>query len=354
VDQAARELLVARVASGTVRLVVPFAGRDCRLVVRLPDRGRRYEAAEVYAETLRKAELEGLFSDDDVLSFLLAEGLWDEDRQGLLDNLPKEIEEFKVQLFKATFKANERKSVRAALRVAREKLAGLSSERHAYDHLTCRGVAAVTRARFLLGASLFTPAGDPAFPDGDAFWGAESGLLDAAMAAHAACRPAEADFRLAARTEPWRSTWAVHKADGSVFGVPACDYTDEQRALAGWSGLYDSVYQHPDCPADDVIGDDDLLDGWLIDQRRQREQRTLAREGDKVNQDAAEVFIPTDTAEGAKKVMALNDSVGRALLKQRFELLRQKGQVAEQEMPDTRRRLRMEATQMLVQQAKGA
>jgi hypothetical protein len=352
VDQAARELLVARVVSGTVRLVVHHGGRDLRLVVRQPTRDDRYAAAEVYAEALREAELQGLYSEDAVVSLLLAEGLWDEDRQRLLDALPKEIEEFKVQLFKSPFKANERKSVRAALRVARAKLAELSAERHAYDHLTCHGAAAVARARFLLAAGLYRDD-RRVFPDGDAFWAAESGLLDAAMAAHAACRPAEADFRLAARTEPWRSTWAVHKAEGSAFGVPACDYTDEQRALAGWSSLYDSVYQHPECPADEVVQDDDLMDGWLIDQRRQREQRVLSREGDRVGQDAAEVFVPADTAEDARKVMGMNDAVGRALQRQRFDLLRRKGQVAEQDMPDSRRRLRMEAAQQMAQAARG-
>jgi hypothetical protein len=75
-----------------------------------------------------------------------------------------------------------------------------------------------------------------------------------------------------ARTDPWRGVWAARRAEAGVFGKPACDLTDEQRSVVGWSLLYDGARECPDCPPDDVLTDDDAFDGWLI-KRRQRAGR---------------------------------------------------------------------------------
>lgn len=353
-DTAARELLVARVASGTVRLAV--GGR--RYVLRPPTPDQAYAACEVYREVFGQSEEDGLYSDDDLLDFLLGRGLWDGDRQKLLDSLPKEIEEFKLKLFAAAFRSNERKVVRKALAVAKEKLASLASERNAYNHLSCAGSASIARTRYLVGCGLFTPDGQRVFGDDD-FWEGDCVFLDDALSAYAAARLPEGSFRLAARTEPWRPVWNAHKAEGKLFGVPAACYTDEQKALVSWSSNYDAVYSHPDCPPDDAVEDDDVLDGWMIDQRRKREARLgaaagEARLGGEKIRNSQEVYVVAETREDARKVVeGMNDEYGRAVQRQRFNALKKKGTMSELEMPDTEQRLRMAFAQRQAAAARG-
>jgi hypothetical protein len=351
VDPAERELLVARVASGTVRLRLPGGP----LVLRAPTRDQRYRAAEVYRENLLAADLVGLFDRDDVLDYMLAQGLWDEEREKLFEFLPKEIEEKKVGLYQAVFKANERKALREALAIAKAKYAEVAAGRAAFDHVTAAGAAAMAKARYLLAARLYTPGGRPVFPDADD-GDVDPALLDEATAAYGEARVDDAAFRELARTDPWRSTWAAHRAERTVFGVPPVDYTDEQKALVVWSTTYDGVYQHPECPADEVIEDDDLFDGWMILQQRARADRHKAGVGDdqvseKVR-NSDEVYLVAETPEDARRVHDKNDQFGKAMFRRRMSHLKAKGVVNELDMPDTAQRLRMEMARLGVEATK--
>jgi hypothetical protein len=357
-ERAKKELLVARICSGCVRITVTGAkGREKTYLVRRPGREECYIANEVYFDMLRESELEGLYSDEELLAFLLENGFWDEQRQKLLDCLPKEIEEFKVKLFKSTFKSNERKVVRKALAVAKEKLTEVSEARHAYDYLSCSGAAALAKARAIMGCSLCTSDGRRVFAGYDDFLQADSSLLDDAMAAYARTRLDESDYRELARNDPWRTLWNAHKVEGKLFGISPADYTEEQVCLVNWSSLYDNVYQSQDCPSDEAIADDDVLDGWMIEQRRQREQRQNQAQGEDMLgnekiKNSQEVYLVAETVEDARKVVDLNDDFAKAVQKHRFNTLKKKGVVNELDMPDTRQRLRMEITQKLSQTMK--
>lgn len=335
-----RELLVSRICSGSVRIKLD----DGRVfLVKRPSREARYVANEVFQEALEEAELGGLYSEDGLLAYLLEHDFWDEEREELFEKLPKDIEELKVGLFQATFRSNERKTIRAALDAAKQKYAELLEQRGRDTHLSCLGFATLARARYILGASLWDGAG-PVFTSNEQFWHADCELLDEVMEGYSRLRLSEPDFRDLARNEPWRSIWSCHKLEGTLFGVAPVDYTEEQLALANWSNLYDSIYQHPECPPDDVIADDDMLDGWMIVQKRKRASATPFSDP---HPNADEVYIVADTMEDAKKIHELNSAAGKATVKRRFDHLRKHRdrEVNELDMPDTRQRLRMEVTQ---------
>lgn len=347
-----RELIVARVSAGATRL-----RHDGQVfLVRRPTREQQLLAQELYCEHLEEAALAGLPDDAGALELLLEQGLWDESRQALLDKLPREIEDFKVRLFQSRFRSQERVVLRRAIAAAREELALQQQRRSCLTHLTREGHAGWARSLYLFATSLHRPDGRRVY-HGDEIWQEATVLLDALLAAHAPLRLEDACLREVARTEPWRSTWGARKGDG-LFGRPACDYTDEQRALVCYSHVFDSVWEHPDCPPDDVVEDDDMLDGWLIEQRRQRDSRQAKKAGEQAAgsekiRSAQEIFLMAETPEDAKKIMELNDPHARAIQRQRFALMKQKGVVNEMEMTDVRQRLMMEATQKLSQSVKG-
>lgn len=347
-----RELLVARICSGSMRVRVG----ETTYYIRSPGREAAYSAAELYQEQLQEAQFRGLYDEQELLVFLLEEGLWDEERQKLLEKLPKEIEEFKLSLFKATFKTKERQVIRKALGMAKERLASLEAERHSHDYLSAKGLALIAKHRFILACSIYSKNGQPLFPE-ESYWEDSGQRLDAISVAYAALRLEEKVYRDLARNEPWRSLWQCRKAEGSVFGISPIDYTEEQRNLVAYASMYDSVFEHPECPGDEVIEDDDMMDGWLIHQRREREARLGKKSGDDILSDkmksSQEVYLIADTAQDAERVMGMNDEHSRSVQKQRFEHLRKKGVVNELDMPDTAARLRMEAVQKIHRDMKG-
>lgn len=343
-EQSRRELLVARVLSGTLRLRLSTG----HYVYRYPGREVAYRAQLAFARALERAREAGMLSEDGALSLLMENGLWAEHDSVALANLPKEMDELKLKLFRSGFKSNERATIRKALAAARTALAGLQVRRSAFEHFTDTWAATCARDRLLVAKGL-TRVG-----------GARPGrrAVDEALHSLPRERISDAENRELARTEPWRSLWACRKAGGGLFGPDLGSLTEEQRVLTTYSCFYDSVWEHPDCPDDSVVTDDDMLDGWLIDQRRQREDRHAKRQGEKLLgndkiRNADEVFIVAETFEDAKRAHALNDQGAKAIHAARMNVLKKKGTVSEMEMPDTKQRLRMEVTRKLSEAARG-
>jgi hypothetical protein len=44
--------------------------------------------------------------------------------------------------------------------------------------------------------------------------------------------------------------------------------------------MYDNVYESMECPPDEVIKDDDMLDGWFIQQHKDREKKLKEKSTD--------------------------------------------------------------------------
>lgn len=349
-DQATKELLVARICSGTVRCRLDRPNGSRVYLLKSPTSEQLYRAQELYAERFEDCERSGLYTEAALLDFLIVQDFWTIEQEELLTKLPKEIDEFKVGLFKTGFRSKEKTVIRKALVAARQKLGELSMQRAAYAHLSCSGVASLARSKYLIGVSLYRRSGQPAFAGN--FWKHSSSLLDAAMEEVARQKLTEAHYRELARSEPWRSIWSSRTSEGSLFGVPVTRHNEDQHNLVCWSMLYDNVYSHPNAPSDEVIADDDVLDGWLIDQRRQREAAANEGSADELIKNekirsSQEVYLVADTVDDARKVESLNSAAATATKRQRFKALKEAGTLNELEMPDTKRRLRMEATQKL-------
>ena len=71
--------------------------------------------------------------------------------------------------------------------------------------------------------------------------------------------------------------------------------------------MYDNVYESSESPSEEVIDDDDLLDGWFIIQRKKQEKEKLQSEvanmtnNEKIT-NSEEVYIFTDSAEEAERI----------------------------------------------------
>jgi len=147
-------------------------------------------------------------------------------------------------------------------------------------------------------------------------------------------------YRSIARSDYWRSFWTIDKTN--VFKGPVTLWTEEQRTLAGYSAMYDSIYEHPEHPIDSVINDDDMLDGWMIMQRREREktkqQDTIVKSNSKLGK-AQEVFVFTDNADAAREVMDMNSAEANLAIAQRSYSIDKTGSIAQGSLPDVQKEL---------------
>src|SRR5690606_2327455 len=113
-------------------------------------------------------------------------------------------------------------------------------------------------------------------------------------------------IRRIARNDPWRSHYTLCKEN--PFNKNVVDYSDEQRTHILFTKMYESAYEHPECPPEDVMNDDDLFDGWMIKERRKRESDKNAQEMDRrigkssKIKNSQEVFVMARDRDDAKKI----------------------------------------------------
>ena len=335
--------LVARVVAGVLRL--RLRGRTYTL--RWPTREQRLEAEEVFREALEQATLDDIQTDEEVVDFLVGEGFWSEKDESALLGLPKDIENLKVGLYesRATDRAGQ---IRDTLERARQALRKLESRRHQYDHTTRLGIARVAAMRYKLarGLCLGEKFLFPEVTDLDD----ESDLLSEVLTAWQDAQLTETQVRALARSNAWRTLWNCKGTAPSVFGVPACDYTDEQLHLVAASTLYDNVREHPECPPEEVLFDDDLFDGWLILERRKRDREGAEKSiedsfTDPRIRNSQEVFKIVKSPEEAKKVQSLNSASAQSVLNKRRAVIEKHGRAEDSDLPDVKQRYRMEMNQ---------
>lgn len=342
-----REYHVSRIIAGQNRCSV--SGQVYKIIT--PSREARYVANEIYQNALEEAHLLGVLTDPEILYILQMKGLWtdhDEDQYGKLNKI---VEDFKVGLFERWTESNARFAIRHALHKARSELERLDGIRHGLDHMTCNGVAMSAKARYTVGCSLLLPNGQPYWEDPTEDWNKPDDMVDIATEHLMRNRLREHDFRELSRTDPWNNIWNTKEhSGGGLFGAPSVDLSEEQRGLILWSGIYDSIREHPDCPGSGIMEDDDMLDGWMIIQRRKREAMQAQKRGSEISNEkirnANEVYIMSDTVEDARQVDKLNDQVASHIKQQRMAHLKKHGTVSEMNMPDTWQRFQMELAQL--------
>lgn len=88
------------------------------------------------------------------------------------------------------------------------------------------------------------------------------------------------ELREIARSAEWRLIWCLNKENlASMFNTPVSDLSINQKLVIYWSRVYDSIYEDPDKPDDDIICDDDLLDEWLANRDLNRTEESNSRVG---------------------------------------------------------------------------
>ena len=308
------------------------------------------ESYDIYDEAHRKAYLSGSYIKEELIELLMKYELWSpfDDREA--DKIDKQIEELKVTAFRSFFKVKELRGIKAHIRFLEEKSIQHRSKKVCLDHLSCDGVAAFTRAMWIIDNTTRNL-------DGNKYnW--SKGHLSEAMSYYNSHQITAATFRRIARSDPWRSMWSIGKKQSNVFGKPSSDCTKDQMALCSYSTMYDSVHESPDSPNEKIIEDDDCLDGWFIVQRREHEKNKKQREVDdlitnpKIS-NSQEIYVVTPDQESANKLYELNDPLSRGTIRARQQQIQEAGELKFTELSDVKQDIAIQQHQSLAQKFKG-
>lgn len=327
-----RDFLFYRIVSGYIYI---NKGDSRYKFITAPSLDILYEASEVYYETFKKAKNEGLMDDREIVDFLYEQNLWnDDDELVFTKNIPEYIDNIKVEMYQKYKDLDFISTAKKYIDTANKKYMEMFNRRHCWDHISCQGVANFTRWQFII-ENCTLKNNEPVYLTTIAV----ADMLEEINAS----RISESEIREISRTEPWRSVWYSGKKC-TLMTKQAVEFSDDQKRLIHWSFMYDSILENPECPPDEVIEDDDCLDGWMILRRRKQQKekkKTYLEERIGNNAKAPEVFVMVKNEKEAEDVMELNDIHAANIIKQRKSALQKFGELREDQFHDVKQDLAM-------------
>lgn len=143
-----------------------------------------------------------------------------------------------------------------------------------------------------------------------------------------------------ARSNEWRNIWTCNK--NNVFPQSVSEWSDEQRAIVNISLMYDNIHEHPECPDDVIIADDDALDGWMLVQKnkslQEKKQKGVEQLGKSGN--SSEVFLMANDIEEASEIVDMNSDESLRIYKTRVKSTQEANRpIKEIEFMDVRQKL---------------
>jgi hypothetical protein len=103
--------------------------------------------------------------------------------------------------------------------------------------------------------------------------------------------------------------------------------------------MYDSVYEHPESPSEQIIDDHDLLDGWMIKQKRDNDRKKKQSDLDKQNkrlQGAGEVYVMAEDKKDLQDIYDMNNPLAKKMIKSNIGQMEKQGSISVEELNTTK------------------
>ena len=332
-----REFFVSRIKSG----VVHIQRQGITIYVNSPTILENLESNYFAIEAYEDAEFEGVMSQEEMLEWMINNGLWSEEDEERMSGLKKDIEKLTVEIYKNREDDFLREQIRKGIRAGEQQYTEVNSKKTQFEENTCEGVALLSKHRWIIENCCTFSDGRP--------YDFENISPEFIMAEYQRSFLSETQLRELARTEPWKSQWSISDKSGKdIFLYPDRELTNDQKGLLIWSNMYDNIQEHMECPPNEVIEDDDVLDGWFLIQREKRKKEKLEQEfeentNSKIN-NAHEVFMVGNKSQ--EKVDTLNSPTAKMFKNQREKLIKQKGHVEQGEFFDEKLGMRGQQNDM--------
>lgn len=327
-----REFFVASIRAGQVYVD--------KLIIRPLTVEQTIQASNEYNKAFIQSKEEGVMDEEEMLKWMKTEGLWHKQNENRLEKLQEQCDNIKVELYKNFIDKDAVKSLKIALKQTQGMLQEEHNLKHMYYVNTCEGIASLEKTNWIIRNTTFL--------DGELYDFDDDSLFEVSSQWQKSNLP-ESSIRELSRTEPWRSIWSVynHIHRNIFLNQDIYELTFNQKNIVIWSKLYDNIHESPDCPSDDIINDDDALDGWFIlqNKKRKQEQKEKIIEGGIQNEkikNSQEIFVMSNK-NTSSDIYDVNSYHSRKLVKERLDEIKEKGTIKHHQLKDQKVKLLSEA-----------
>jgi hypothetical protein len=296
----------------------------------------KYKANLIYESIINDEKYNEWIRLENLDRYMQHIGVWEPEMTVFMKKSEKEIENLKISLYNNRLNARLTNKTRLQLNNIRSRLNQLHTIKQTYFTQTLEGYAESIKNEFIIVNTVFYK-GKKVF---DKFKSFKNSLneFNNIVAAIDKYTLGVSDYRTIAKSDLWRSFWNVGK--NNIFKNSVSEWTEEQLTLVSYSMMYDSVYEHPERPSDNIINDDDMLDGWMTIQRKNMEKSKKQDEILKTNNKlgkAQEVFIFTDSEEGIQEIMSMNSDEAIIDMAEREYTINKNQTIDHSQLPDIKK-----------------
>ena len=338
------EYFTSRIRSGIYRLNF----ENLLLKVRPITLEQSFELQEKALIYYGKIKEEGFLTNDEILEQMKERGLWTQKDEDRIEGLEKDIERLKVELFQNRNKKQLVGQIRKYLKAGKEQHLKMMEKKYALCENSCEGVLYSKKIKDHVSFCCYKET-----DQGEELYDFKEIPKDSIAQAYNMQMLGETALRELARSDPWKSSWILHDTNTTKLfsNKEGTELTPDQKNLLIWSKMYDNVQESMECPTEDVIEDDDMLDGWFVLQRKQREKDRTTKELEQATNNpkiaqSDEIFVFTDNQESANKINQSNTFHAQHVKKQRDAVINAKGEAQDLDFQDQQVKMRAQQNEM--------
>lgn len=299
----------------------------------------KYDAQLLYNSIINDEKYNDWLREENLDNLLVYLNLWTKDSKMIIKDLEKKIENSKVDYYN-NFKFTDKKNgAKKSIESYTKQLGSILSKKDELYSNTLEGYANSIKNEYIITETLYHNNIKTFLNDNNK--NNNYMLFNNIVSELNRYNIGIESFKKLARSHLWRSYWNVQKE--TIFSKEGSDITDDQKTLVGISQMYDRVYEHPECPSDEIIEDDYALDGWMIVQKRKISRDKKQQQIDNMNpklKNAQEVFIMANNAQEADEIMSMNTLEGLNKIKSKIDHVNKFGPTEESQLPDVQMDLR--------------
>jgi hypothetical protein len=336
------ENLIYRIINGNYTINV----ENCTYKVLLPNIHIKHNAHSIYLKTIdeHKYDTSSWITSKNIDNLLKIYNIWNTDKEEKFEALLKDLDQYKINLFRNYINLSIRTSIKTTIDIINQNIDELYTQKHCFDYLTLEYYAQNIKNQYLIANMIYSVDNEKIFIY-DNFENIDSMFLEKILIEIQKNSINSSTIKKIARHELWRSFWNVSKEN--IFEGKIKDWTDEQRSLINFTNVLDSVREHMEAPSEEIIKDDDALDGWILHQNQKNEQQKtkqlLDQKFNLSKKNAGEVFVISQDKNERKAINDLNDVQTKKDIKNMIKLSNEKAAgVNWGDLPHVRRELQQQ------------
>lgn len=308
-----RDFFVSRISCGYY--YIDLNGQKLKFVH--PNKRISLLANQVYMDSFNEC-INKTISEKAILDLIISEFGWNYANEEFLEEYPSLAKDIKIKLFQNMYNPILKMNLKKELKELAKEYSRLYNIKNTFHYMTPHGIADANKWHFIINNCVYNNKREK-----QKYIFQKSKIVTNLVLSEYLT---DSILRNIANNEPWSSIWYASEGK-DIFAGKVCDYNSEQIRLISWSKMYQNIRMSNNPPSEDVIEDDDILDGWMAisSMEREKERNIATAEGRITNKKirgSQEVFVPVSSKEEAKHIQSLNTASNKMKQKEMIEKLK--------------------------------